>query len=57
MFNARDNIDDGVDINQFCYPTYTPPFNCDHNDYFNIDEAEASYSSADTSENLDISCN
>ena len=25
MFNARDNIDDGVDINQSCYPTYTPP--------------------------------
>ena len=61
MFNARDNIDDGVDINQSCYPSYTHPFDCSLNDNFDqfsdIDEAEASYSSADTSVKLDISSN
>ena len=24
MFNARDNLDEGVDTIQNCYPTYTP---------------------------------
>jgi hypothetical protein len=27
MFNARDKIDEGIDLSQTCYPTYTPPFN------------------------------
>ena len=51
MFNARDNLDNGV--TKSCYPTYTPPFDFSPNDNFDqfsdIDEAEASYSSADTS--------
>ena len=53
MFNARDNIDNGVDITKSCYPTYTPPFDCNLDDdldqFSDNDEADASYSSADTS--------
>ena len=49
MFNARDNIDDGVDLHKSCYPTYTPPFTFLSNDFdqfSDIDEGEASYSSS-----------
>ena len=49
MFNARDNIDEGVDINKSCYPTYSPPFTHIDNDFdkfSDIDEGEASFSSS-----------
>ena len=57
MFNARDNIDDGVDITQSCYPTYTPPFTLIDNtfdQFSDIDEGEASYSSTGSLSSLDL---
>ena len=52
MFNARDNLDKGIDISVNCYPTYTPPFtflsNTDFNECSDVDEGEASFSSCGT---------
>ena len=49
MFNARDNLDNGEDISQSCYPTYTPPFiflnYSEFDELSDVDEGEASYSS------------
>ena len=49
IFNARDKIDEGIDINKTCYPTYTPPFtfltSADFDSFSDIDEWEDSYSS------------
>ena len=57
MFNARDNIDDGVDMNKSCYPTYTPPFtflNNDFDQFSDIDEGEASFSSSGSVSSYDV---
>ena len=52
MFNARDNIDEGIE--KSCYPTYTPPFtflNCTSFDQFSdCDEGDRSFSSSDSSD-------
>ena len=52
MFNARDNIDEGIETS--CYPTYTPPFtflNCTSFDQFSdCDEGDRSFSSSDSSD-------
>ena len=49
MFNARDLIDQGIDLNTICYPTYSPPFTFLNSSYFDqfsdCDEGEASFSS------------
>ena len=50
MFNARDSIDDGIDLSKTCYPTYTAPFtfpnSTDFDQFSDCDEGEASFSSA-----------
>ena len=52
MFNARDNIDDGINLADICYPTYTPPFTMfDYEHFSDTDEGEASFSSL-SSDNL-----
>ena len=46
MFNARDNIDNGIDISANCYPTYTPPFTSYEFEHFSdTDEGETSFCS------------
>ena len=49
MFNARDQIDQGIDLNTICYPTYSPPFafvnSTDFDQFSKCDEGEASFSS------------
>ena len=52
MFNARDNIDNGINLADNCYPTYTPPFTMfDYEHFSDTDEGEASFSSL-SSDNL-----
>ena len=47
IFNARDNIDKGIDISANCYPTYTPPFTgYDFEHFSDTDEGEASFCSS-----------
>lgn len=57
LFNARDNIDEGVDITQMCYPTYSPPFtflnSADFDQFSDVDEWEASFSSCSSISSLD----
>ena len=51
MFNARDNIDEGIETS--CYPTYTPPFtflNCTSFDQFSDSEGDTSLSSSGSSD-------
>jgi hypothetical protein len=62
MFNARDNINEGIDIDKTCYPTYNPPFtflDCtDFDQFSDCDEGEASFSSSGSiSSELDINLN
>ena len=47
MFNARDKITEGVDIERMCYPTYSPPFSFVNTDdqFSEVDELESSFSS------------
>ena len=49
MFNARDRIDDGIDIMQGCYPTYSPPFtflsSTEFEHFSDTDEGETSFCS------------
>ena len=48
MFNARDNIDEGIITP--CYPTYNPPFthlnNAEFDQFSDCDEEETSFSSS-----------
>ena len=50
MFNARDKIDEGIDLSQTCYPTYTPPFNfvnsTSYDEFSDCDVGEANFSSS-----------
>ena len=54
MFNARDQIDNGIDLNKTCYPTYTPPFtfidSTQFDQYSDCDEGEVSFSSSNSSD-------
>ena len=49
MFNPRDLIDQGIDLNTICYSTYSPHLTFINSTYFDqfsdCDEGEASFSS------------
>ena len=62
LFNARDNIDNGVDTSKSCYPIYSPPStftaNNDFDQFSDVDEEEASFCSlSSSSSNNTCSCN